>query len=51
MENGLKKQLLPAMCRKDSPLSVVCSNVYLDKLDKEWSIEDSAFTRYADDVY
>lgn len=32
------------------PLSVVCSNVYLDKLDKELEERGHRFTRYADDV-
>ena len=32
------------------PLSVVCSNVYLDKLDKELEQRGLRFTRYADDV-
>lgn len=32
------------------PLSVVCSNIYLDKLDKEQEQRELRFTRYADDV-
>jgi RNA-directed DNA polymerase len=31
-------------------LSVVCSNVYLDKLDKELEQRGIRFTKYADDV-
>ena len=38
------------MCHKGGPLSVVCSNVYLDKLDKELEYRGLRFTRYADDV-
>lgn len=32
------------------PLSVICSNIYLDKLDKELEQRGLRFTRYADDV-
>ena len=31
-------------------MSVVCSNIYLDKLDKELEQRELRFTRYADDV-
>lgn len=49
MENGLGKAAVTGV-PQGGPLSVVCSNVYLDKLDKELEQRGLRFTRYADDV-
>ena len=49
MENGLEKATITGV-PQGGPLSVVCSNVYLDKLDKELEQRGLCFTRYADDV-
>ena len=49
MENGLEKATITGV-PQGGPLSVVCSNVYLDKLDKELEYRGLRFTRYADDV-
>lgn len=49
MENGLEKAAVTGV-PQGGPLSVVCSNVYLDKLDKELEQRGLGFTRYADDV-
>ena len=48
MEKGLEKATITGV--PQGPLSVVCSNVYLDKLDKELEQRGLRFTRYADDV-
>lgn len=49
MENGLEKATVTGV-PQGGPLSVVCSNIYLDKLDKELEQRELRFTRYADDV-
>jgi len=49
MENGLEKATKTGV-PQGGPLSVVCSNVYLDKLDKELEQRGLHFVRYADDV-
>ena len=49
MEKGLEKATIRGV-PQGGPLSVVCSNVYLDKLDKELEQRGLCFTRYADDV-
>lgn len=49
MENGLEKATMTGV-PQGGPLSVVCSNIYLDKLDKELEQRELRFTRYADDV-
>ena len=49
MENGLEKANATGV-PQGGPLSVVCSNIYLDKLDKELEQRGLRFTRYADDV-
>ena len=49
MEKGLEKATITGV-PQGGPLSVVCSNVYLDKLDKELEERGLHFTRYADDV-
>ena len=49
MEKGLEKATTTGV-PQGGPLSVVCSNVYLDKLDKELEQRGLRFTRYADDV-
>lgn len=49
MENGLEKATMTGV-PQGGPLSVVCSNIYLDKLDKELEQRGLRFTRYADDV-
>ncbi len=49
MENGLEKATTTGV-PQGGPLSVVCSNIYLDKLDKELEQRGMRFTRYADDV-
>ena len=49
MEKGLEKGTITGV-PQGGPLSVVCSNVYLDKLDKELEQRGLCFTRYADDV-
>ena len=49
MENGLEKATVTGV-PQGGPLSVVCSNIYLDKLDKELEGRGLRFTRYADDV-
>ena len=49
MENGLEKATMTGV-PQGGPLSVVCSNIYLDKLDKEIEQRGLRFTRYADDV-
>lgn len=49
MENGLEKATVTGV-PQGGPLSVVCSNVYLDKLDKELDQRGLRYTRYADDV-
>lgn len=49
MEKGLEKATSKGV-PQGGPLSVVCSNVYLDKLDKELEQRGLHFTRNADDV-
>lgn len=49
MEKGLEKATAIGVPQGE-PLSVVCSNIYLDKLDKELEQRGLRFTRYADDV-
>lgn len=49
MEKGLEKATITGV-PQGGPLSVVCSNIYLDKLDKELEQRGLRFTRYADDV-
>lgn len=49
MEKGLEKATMTGV-PQGGPLSVVCSNIYLDKLDKELEQRGLRFTRYADDV-
>lgn len=49
MENGLETATKTGV-PQGGPLSVVCSNVYLDKLDKELEQRALRFVRYADDV-
>ena len=48
VEKGLEKATIKGV-PQGGPLSVVCSNVYLDKLDKELEQRGLRFTRYADD--
>lgn len=49
MENGLVKATKTGV-PQGGPLSVVLSNVYLDKLDKELEQRGLRFVRYADDM-
>ncbi|WMJ86148.1 group II intron reverse transcriptase/maturase [Anaerocolumna sp. MB42-C2] len=49
MEKGLEKATITGV-PQGGPLSVVLSNVYLDKLDKELEQRGLRFTRYADDA-
>ena len=49
MENGLEKATKTGV-PQGGPLSVILSNIYLDKLDKELEQRGLRFTRYADDV-
>ena len=49
MENGLEQATMRGVSQ-GGPLSVVLSNVYLDKLDKELEQRGLRFTRYADDT-
>ena len=49
MEKGLEKAAISGV-PQGGPLSVVLSNVYLDKLDKELEQRGLRFTRYADDT-
>lgn len=49
MEKGLEKATMSGV-PQGGPLSVVLSNVYLDKLDKELEQRGLRFTRYADDT-
>lgn len=49
MENGLEKATKTGV-PQGGPLSVICSNIYLDKLDKELEQRGLRFVRYADDV-
>lgn len=49
MENGLEQATRTGV-PQGGPLSVVLSNVYLDKLDKELEQRGLRFTRYADDT-
>lgn len=49
MENGLEQATMTGVAQ-GGPLSVVLSNVYLDKLDKELEQRGLRFTRYADDT-
>lgn len=49
MEKGLEKATTSGV-PQGGPLSVVLSNVYLDKLDKELEQRGLRFTRYADDT-
>ena len=49
MEDGLEKATTTGV-PQGGPLSVVLSNVYLDKLDKELEERGLRFTRYADDT-
>lgn len=49
MENGLEKATKTGV-PQGGPLSVILSNIYLDKLDKELEERGHRFTRYADDV-
>ena len=48
MENGLEKATKTGV-PQGGPLSVILSNIYLDKLDKELEERGLRFTRYADD--
>lgn len=49
MENGLERATKTGV-PQGGPLSVILSNIYLDKLDKELEQRGLRFTRYADDV-
>lgn len=49
MEKGLEHATMTGV-PQGGPLSVVLSNVYLDKLDKELEQRGLRFTRYADDT-
>ena len=49
MENGIEKATKTGV-PQGGPLSVILSNIYLDKLDKELDERGLRFTRYADDV-
>lgn len=49
MENGLEQATMTGV-PQGGPLSVVLSNVYLDKLDKELEQRGLRFARYADDT-
>lgn len=49
MENGLEKATKTGV-PQGGPLSVILSNIYLDKLDKELEQRGLRFARYADDV-
>ena len=49
MEKGLEQATMAGV-PQGGPLSVVLSNVYLDKLDKELEQRGLRFTRYADDT-
>lgn len=49
MENGLEMATETGV-PQGGPLSVVLSNIYLDKLDKELEQRGQRFVRYADDV-
>lgn len=49
MERGIIKATKTGV-PQGGPLSVILSNVYLDKLDKELEGRDLRFVRYADDV-
>ncbi|WP_395018852.1 reverse transcriptase domain-containing protein [Robinsoniella peoriensis] len=49
MEKGLEQATMTGV-PQGGPLSVVLSNVYLDKLDKELEQRGLRFTRYADDT-
>lgn len=49
MENGLEKATKTGV-PQGGPLSVILSNIYIDKLDKELEQRGLRFTRYADDV-
>ena len=49
MEKGLEKATISGV-PQGGPLSVVLSNVYLDKLEKELEQRGLRFTRYADDT-
>lgn len=49
MEKGLERATTSGV-PQGGPLSVVLSNVYLDKLDKELEQRGLRFTRYADDT-
>ena len=49
MENSIEKATKTGV-PQGGPLSVILSNIYLDKLDKELEERGLRFTRYADDV-
>ncbi len=49
MEKGLEKATQIGV-PQGGPISVILSNVYLDKLDKELEARGLRFVRYADDV-
>jgi group II intron reverse transcriptase/maturase len=49
MDNGIIKASTEGV-PQGGPLSVVLSNIYLDKLDKELEFRGLKFVRYADDV-
>jgi len=49
MEDGLEKATKTGV-PQGGPLSVICSNVYLDRLDKELEQRALRFVRYADDI-
>ena len=49
MEKGIEKATKTGV-PQGGPLSVILSNIYLDKLDKELEERGLRFTRYADDV-
>lgn len=49
MEKGLEKATKTGV-PQGGPISVILSNVYLDKLDKELETRGLRFVRYADDV-
>lgn len=48
-ENGLEQATMTGM-QQGGPLSVVLTNVYLDKFDQELEQRGLLFTRYTDDT-
>ena len=49
MENGLVKSTIVGV-PQGGPLSLILSNIYLDKFDKELEMRGLHFVRYEDDV-